>query len=72
MTVKRPHAVQKREDRPQLPMVLLVHGGPWARDVWGFHPYVAWLTNRGYAVLQVNFRCVVCLPHAVRRVTRDV
>ena len=49
--------MQKREDKPGLPTVLLVHGGPWARDVWGFHPYVAWLTNRGYAVLQCNFRC---------------
>ncbi|MDW8168780.1 MAG: S9 family peptidase [Acidobacteriota bacterium] len=39
-----------------LPMVLLVHGGPWARDVWGFDPIVQWLANRGYAVLQVNFR----------------
>ncbi|MCC5646379.1 S9 family peptidase [Nostoc sp. CHAB 5824] len=39
-----------------LPTVLLVHGGPWARDVWGFSPTVQWLANRGYAVLQVNFR----------------
>lgn len=38
------------------PMVLLVHGGPWARDTWGFHPDVQLLANRGYAVLQVNFR----------------
>jgi dipeptidyl aminopeptidase/acylaminoacyl peptidase len=39
-----------------LPMVLLVHGGPWARDCWGFQPDVQLLANRGYAVLQVNFR----------------
>jgi len=39
-----------------LPAVLLVHGGPWARDTWGYHPEVQWLANRGYAVLQVNFR----------------
>ncbi len=39
-----------------LPAVLLVHGGPWARDAWGFNPLVQWLANRGYAVLQVNFR----------------
>jgi dipeptidyl aminopeptidase/acylaminoacyl peptidase len=39
-----------------LPMVLLVHGGPWGRDVWGFDRDVQWLANRGYAVLQVNFR----------------
>jgi dipeptidyl aminopeptidase/acylaminoacyl peptidase len=39
-----------------LPAVLFVHGGPWARDVWGYHPTVQWLANRGYAVLQPNFR----------------
>ena len=39
-----------------LPMVLLVHGGPWYRDVWRFDPVVQMLANRGYAVLQVNFR----------------
>jgi dipeptidyl aminopeptidase/acylaminoacyl peptidase len=39
-----------------LPMVLLVHGGPWARDTWGFRPGVQHLANRGYAVLQVNYR----------------
>ncbi len=40
----------------RLPMVLLVHGGPWHRDAWGYHPEVQWLTNRGYLVLQVDFR----------------
>jgi dipeptidyl aminopeptidase/acylaminoacyl peptidase len=39
-----------------LPTVLLVHGGPWSRDTWGYKPVVQWLANRGYAVLQVNFR----------------
>lgn len=39
-----------------LPLVLLVHGGPWDRDQWGFHPMVQLLANRGYGVLQVNFR----------------
>lgn len=39
-----------------LPTVLLVHGGPWARDMWGYDPEAQWLANRGYAVLQVNFR----------------
>jgi dipeptidyl aminopeptidase/acylaminoacyl peptidase len=39
-----------------LPAVLLVHGGPWARDNWGYNPQVQFLANRGYAVLQVNFR----------------
>jgi dipeptidyl aminopeptidase/acylaminoacyl peptidase len=38
------------------PLVLLVHGGPWARDFWGFNAQAQWLANRGYAVLQVNFR----------------
>jgi dipeptidyl aminopeptidase/acylaminoacyl peptidase len=38
------------------PTVLLVHGGPWARDTWGYDPQAQWLANRGYAVLQVNFR----------------
>jgi dipeptidyl aminopeptidase/acylaminoacyl peptidase len=40
----------------RLPMVLLVHGGPWHRDVWGYNPWAQWLANRGYAVLQPNFR----------------
>jgi dipeptidyl aminopeptidase/acylaminoacyl peptidase len=39
-----------------LPMVLLVHGGPWARDRWGYNGLHQWLANRGYAVLSVNFR----------------
>jgi dipeptidyl aminopeptidase/acylaminoacyl peptidase len=39
-----------------LPLVLLVHGGPWARDSWSYQPDVQLLANRGYAVLQVNFR----------------
>ncbi len=39
-----------------LPMVLFVHGGPWARDTWGYNSYAQWLANRGYAVLQVNYR----------------
>ena len=38
------------------PLVLLVHGGPWARDFWGFNAQAQWLANRGYAVLQVNYR----------------
>lgn len=36
--------------------VLNIHGGPWAHDTWGFDPTVQWLANRGYAVVQVNFR----------------
>ena len=47
-----------RDGRPEkaMPMVLFVHGGPWARDNWGLNPYHQWLTNRGYVVLSVNFR----------------
>ncbi len=39
-----------------LPVVLNVHGGPWARDTWGYDPEAQWLANRGYACLQINFR----------------
>ncbi|MEO8702455.1 MAG: S9 family peptidase [Kofleriaceae bacterium] len=39
-----------------VPMVLWVHGGPWGRDRWGYNRYVQLFANRGYAVLQVNFR----------------
>lgn len=42
--------------RENLPAVILVHGGPWARDYWGYNSYTQFLTNRGYVVLQVNFR----------------
>lgn len=46
-----PHA-----DARSQPMVLVVHGGPYARDEWGFNGTHQWLANRGYAVLSVNFR----------------
>jgi dipeptidyl aminopeptidase/acylaminoacyl peptidase len=39
-----------------LPMVLVIHGGPYARDTWGFNSAHQWLANRGYAVLSVNYR----------------
>ncbi len=39
-----------------VPMVLFVHGGPWARDNYGYNAYHQWLANRGYAVLSVNYR----------------
>ncbi|MEP7327865.1 MAG: S9 family peptidase [Betaproteobacteria bacterium] len=39
-----------------LPVVVNPHGGPWARDTWGFNPEVQFLANRGYAILQMNFR----------------
>ena len=43
-------------DPKNLSTILFVHGGPWARDMWGCDPFVQWLANRGYAVLQVNYR----------------
>jgi len=43
-------------DPKSLPMVVFPHGGPWGRDLWGYDPYAQWLANRGYAVLQPNFR----------------
>jgi dipeptidyl aminopeptidase/acylaminoacyl peptidase len=43
-------------DRSDLPAVLMVHGGPWARDNWGFNAEAQWLANRGYVSVQVNFR----------------
>jgi len=39
-----------------LPVVVTPHGGPWARDTWGFDPETQFLANRGYAVLKINFR----------------
>lgn len=44
------------ETAKNLPTVINVHGGPWARDGWGFNPEVQFLANRGYAVFQMNFR----------------
>ena len=44
------------EEAKNLPVVVNVHGGPWARDRWGFNPEVQFMANRGYAVLQMNFR----------------
>ena len=42
--------------REPLPTVLLVHGGPWSRDTWGYHPVHQFLANRGYAVVSANHR----------------
>lgn len=46
----------KGKKAKNLPVVVNPHGGPWARDYWGFNPEVQFLANRGYAVLQMNFR----------------
>lgn len=53
------YAADGKKPKPlnlNLPLVLYVHGGPWSRDYWGADSVVLWLTNRGYAVLQVNYR----------------
>ena len=42
--------------RENLPTVINVHGGPWARDSWGFDPEAQWLANRGYLCIQINYR----------------
>lgn len=43
-------------DHRSLPLVLVVHGGPWSRNAWGYDAEAQFLANRGYAVLQVNYR----------------
>jgi dipeptidyl aminopeptidase/acylaminoacyl peptidase len=48
--------VPRGKSNNRVPMVLLVHGGPWARDRWGYNGLHQWLANRGYAVLSVNYR----------------
>jgi dipeptidyl aminopeptidase/acylaminoacyl peptidase len=45
-----------KESVKNLPMIVNPHGGPWARDMWGYNSQVQFLASRGYAVLQVNFR----------------
>jgi len=44
------------KERRNLPIILHVHGGPFSRDTWGYFSTIQFLANRGYAVLQVNFR----------------
>lgn len=53
-----PHVDSDGDGRPDepVPMVLDVHGGPWARNAFGYSSWAQWLSNRGFAVLQVNFR----------------
>jgi len=53
--VQGPNAAPDRPPSP-VPLVLDVHGGPWARDSYGFNGEHQWLANRGYAVLSVNYR----------------
>lgn len=56
LTVSGYLTVPADQQPKRLPLVVNPHGGPWARDTWGFNPEVQFLANRGYAVLQINFR----------------
>jgi dipeptidyl aminopeptidase/acylaminoacyl peptidase len=51
----QPQKPLAKKDKPN-PMVLVVHGGPWSRDSWGFNSRSQWLADRGYTALSVNFR----------------
>jgi len=48
--------IPKGVEEKNLPIVIFPHGGPWARDNWGYNPFAQFLANRGYAVLMPNFR----------------
>ncbi len=48
--------IPKGREAKNLPVVVRIHGGPWARDTWGFNPEAQFLASRGYAVFQMNFR----------------
>ena len=48
--------VPKGVEGENLPTIIVPHGGPWSRDVWGYEPITQFLANRGYAVLLPNFR----------------
>ena len=56
LTINGYLTLPKNKKAEDLPLIVNPHGGPWARDMWGFNPEVQLLANRGYAVLQVNFR----------------
>ena len=56
LTINGYLTLPKGVEAKNLPMVVNPHGGPWARDEWGWNPEVQFLANRGYAVLQINFR----------------
>ncbi|MCB9091811.1 MAG: S9 family peptidase [Halobacteriovoraceae bacterium] len=45
-----------KDNLKNLPLIVIPHGGPWARDVWQYSPTVQFLANRGYAIFQMNFR----------------
>lgn len=56
MTIHGYLTIPKGKEAKNLPVIVNVHGGPWARDSWGFNPEIQFLANRGYAVFQMNFR----------------
>lgn len=56
ITIQGYLTLPKGYEPKNLPVVINPHGGPWARDYWGFNPEVQFLANNGYAVLQMNFR----------------
>ena len=56
LTINGYLTLPKGVEAKNLPVIINPHGGPWARDVWRFNPEVQFLANRGYAVLQMNFR----------------
>lgn len=56
LTIRGYLTLPKGVEAKNLPVVVNPHGGPWYRDSWGFNPEVQFLANRGYAVLQINFR----------------
>lgn len=56
LTINGYLTLPKGVEAKNLPVVVNPHGGPWARNHWGFNPEVQFLVNRGYALLQMNFR----------------
>lgn len=56
LTINGYLTLPKNKEAKDLPLIVNPHGGPWARDMWGFNPEAQLFANRGYAVLQVNFR----------------
>ena len=58
----------KGREAKDLPVVINPHGGPWARDDWGYNSEAQMLANRGYAVLQMNFRGSTGMPPTSRTI----
>ncbi|MCB0363519.1 MAG: S9 family peptidase, partial [Bdellovibrionales bacterium] len=56
LTINGYLTLPKESGEKYLPFVIYPHGGPWHRDQWGYDPTLQWLANRGYGILQMNFR----------------